>query len=410
MNVEGFVERLKNSDLHRLISEEVGKPLWESKQEVAAMMGKVEISLRAQSERAGEWERGNVHVRHKPIGRLAVIGPFNFPGHLPNGHIVPALIAGNSVVFKPSEFTPRTGQALVDLWELPEEQLKLVQGGPEVGQQLALDPTIDGLLFTGSHATGAKLSRLFANTPNRILALEMGGNTPIVLSPVADAKAAAQTILLSAYLTSGQRCTCARRLIALPGTENVIEALVELIAKIRVGSYTEEPEPFMGPVINERAATRILESYTELCARGGKPIVPMKRDGAFITPTLLDTTAVMDKPDEEIFGPLLQLIHVRTFDAAIIEANNTRYGLAAALISDDVKEWERFQREIKAGVINWNNKTTGASSAAPFGGVGISGNHRPTAYYSADTVNYPVASIEADHVTYQPHIGIDEGV
>jgi succinylglutamic semialdehyde dehydrogenase len=408
--MEGFVERLKNSDLHRLISEEVGKPLWESKEEVAAMISKVAISIRAQEERAGEWSRGNVHVRHKPHGTLAVIGPFNFPGHLPNGHIVPALLAGNSVVFKPSELTPRVGKALVDLWQLPEEKLRLVQGGPEVGQRLATDPEINGLLFTGSHKTGTALARLFGNMPEKILALEMGGNTPLVVHTVDDMRAAAQTIILSAYVTSGQRCTCARRLIVTEEGAEVIDVLVEMTAKIRIGSYTDSPEPFMGPVINEKAANRVMANYKGLITRGGKPLVSMKQDGRFLTPGLVDVTSVVDRPDEEIFGPLLQLIRVKTLDAAIVEANNTRYGLAAGILSDNERDYVKFRNQVKAGVINWNNRTTGASSAAPFGGVGISGNHRPTALYSVDICNYPVASIEAERVTYQPHTGIDEGV
>ena len=168
------------------ISRETGKPLWETRAEIGSMIGKVDISITAQAERAGEKHNampfGQAVLRHRPHGVMAVLGPFNFPGHLPNGHIVPALLAGNTVVFKPSEMTPATGAAMAEAWDdagLPPHVFQLVQGGRETGEAL-VGGDIDGLLFTGSAGAGAHFRRLFADKPHVILALELGGNNPLV--------------------------------------------------------------------------------------------------------------------------------------------------------------------------------------------------------------------------------------
>ncbi len=384
-----FKELLKTSDLATLISKEVGKPLWESKTEVAAMCAKIDISIEAQEARCGTYP----HYHHRPIGTLGILGPFNFPGHLPNGHIVPALLAGNNVIFKPSEHTPRTGEAMCELWKeagLEEGRLTLIQGGAEVGEELARSD-IDGLLFTGSRDVGLKLSRIFAQTPEKMLALEMGGNNPIVVHDIKDVEAAAYITLFSAYVTSGQRCTCARRLITT--SDAVVETLIEMIGQIRVGHYTDTPEPFMGPLITAGAVSRMLKAQESL---GGEILVEMKQLGPkMLTPGLIE---VSNGPDCEFFGPLLQLIRVSTLDEAIEQANKTRYGLAASILTDKRSHFEEFSKRVRAGVINWNAPTAGASSKAPFGGVGFSGNHRPSAYYAADYCNTPVATLQHEEL------------
>ncbi|MDQ2695976.1 MAG: succinylglutamate-semialdehyde dehydrogenase, partial [Pseudomonadota bacterium] len=392
------------------IARETGKPLWESLTEVAAMINKIPLSRAAWRERAGERRADTPDarsvVRHKPHGVVAVLGPFNFPGHLPNGHIVPALLAGNTVVFKPSELTPRVAQKTLELWQaagLPPGVINLVQGGRDTATQLAGHAGIDGLFFTGSPAAGKALHRLFAGQPGRILALEMGGNNPLIVHRVADLDAAAYHVIQSAYLSAGQRCTCARRLIVPRGGDGdrFIDRLAQRLAGVRVGPWTDRPEPFMGPVISNGAADRLLAFQAQLEAGGGRPLVAMRRlveHRPFLTPGLLDATACR-RPDEEAFGPLLQVIRTADFPAALAEANNTVYGLAAGLLSDDRPLFEEFYRAIRAGVVNWNRPLTGASSAAPFGGVGESGNLRPSAYYAADYCAYPVASLEAERVT-----------
>ena len=402
------VVRKREADFAGLIARETGKPYWEAQTEVGAVINKVEISIAAYSERTPqrklEAALGNkIAVRHKPHGVLAVLGPFNFPAHLPNGHIVPALLAGNAVVFKPSEKTPATGAFLVDCFHaagIPEGALRLLVGGPEEGKALASQPGIDGLLFTGSARAGQALHRQFAETPHKILALELGGNNPIVVWNAKDLEAAAIIVVQSAYLSAGQRCTAARRLIVEDGKEGpLIEAVTKLIDRIIVDHPFADPQPFMGPVIDLASANLLQEQWVELMMKGGRPIRRLDRpfeDRPYLTPALIDVTDAKDRPDEELFGPVLQMIRVTDFDAAIDEANNTRFGLAASLIGGSPEMYDRFWANVRSGVINWNKPTTGAPSNAPFGGVGLSGNHRPSAFYAADYCAYPVTSVQAN--------------
>lgn len=402
------VVRKKEAEFAELISKETGKPYWEARTEVGAVVNKVEISIDAYAERTPqrklEAAMGNkVAVRHKPHGVLAVLGPYNFPAHLPNGHIVPALIAGNAVVFKPSEKTPAVGEFLVHCFheaKIPEGVVRLLIGGPDQGRALASEPGIDGLLFTGSARAGQSLHRQFAETPHKILALELGGNNPLVVWHAKDIEAAAALVVQSAYLTAGQRCTAARRLIVEEGKEAELLAMVDkLLDRLIVDEPFADPVPFMGPVIDLAAADHVQEQWVNLMMKGGKPLRRLERpfdDRPFLTPAIIDVTDIRDRPDEEIFGPVLQVIRVSDFDAAIEEANNTRFGLAASLIGGSPEMYDKFWANVRAGVINRNKPTNGAPSNAPFGGVGLSGNHRPSAFYAADYCAYPVTSSEAD--------------
>ncbi|MDQ7977844.1 succinylglutamate-semialdehyde dehydrogenase [Paraburkholderia sp. SARCC-3016] len=389
------------------IGRETGKPLWEARTEVASMAAKVDISIQAYHERTGEKRSviadGTAVLRHRPHGVVAVFGPYNFPGHLPNGHIVPALIAGNAVVFKPSELAPAVARATVEVWHeagLPAGVLNLVQGEKDTGVALANHRQIDGLFFTGSSGTGTLLHKQFGGRPEIVLALEMGGNNPLVVAQVADLDAAVHHTIQSAFLSAGQRCTCARRILVPDDAfgERFVARLVDVTSRIRVGTYDADPQPYMGAVITAHAAARLVEAEARLVERGARPLLGMRqRDPAlgFVSPALLDVTAVPDLPDEEHFGPLAQIIRYDTFEAAIERANDTAYGLSAGLLADDETQWTHFQRAIRAGIVNWNRPTNGASSAAPFGGIGRSGNQRPSAYYAADYCSYPMASVES---------------
>ena len=392
----------------RLIASETGKPLWETKTEVASVAAKVDISIQAQAERAGSrtGEVGGVRqvLRHKPHGVLAVLGPYNFPAHLPNGHIVPALLAGNSIVFKPSELTPAVADFMADCWAaagLPGGVLNIVHGGGETGRDLAA-ADIGGLLFTGSAHVGAALARQFAATPGKILALEMGGNNPLIVWDAAPGTldAVAALVVQSAYLSAGQRCTCARRLIVRDGDEGpLLDRVTALIDRIIIGAPFDEPQPFIGPVIANRAADGLVAGAEALVARGARVIRRLDRlrpDRPFLTPGLFDVTGLSGLADAELFGPFLQMTRVADWDAAIAAANATRFGLSAGLIGGDAALYDRFWAAARAGVVNWNRPTNGAASNAPFGGIGLSGNHRPSAYYAADYSAWPVASLEAD--------------
>ncbi|PZN96791.1 MAG: succinylglutamate-semialdehyde dehydrogenase [Alphaproteobacteria bacterium] len=392
----------------RVIATETGKPLWETKTEVASVAAKVDISITAQAERAGS-RTGEVSgvrqvLRHKPHGVLAVLGPYNFPAHLPNGHIVPALLAGNTIVFKPSELTPAVADFMADCWTaagLPPGVLTVVHGGGETGKALA-GGDIDGLLFTGSAGVGARLARQFADSPGKILALEMGGNNPLVVWDAAPETldAVAALVVQSAYLSAGQRCTCARRLIVRDGSEGpLLDRVTALIDRIIVGAPFDDPQPFMGPVIANHAADGLLAGAALLADKGATVIRPLTRhreDRPFLSPALYDITGLGGLPDAELFGPFLQMTRVADWDAAIAAANATNFGLSAGLIGGDAALYDRFWAASRAGVVNWNRPTNGAASNAPFGGIGLSGNHRPSAYYAADYTAWPVASLEAD--------------
>lgn len=389
-----------------LISDETGKPRWEAATEAGAIVGKVALTFEAFEQRRAEqsFPMGDARaaLRYKPHGVLTVFGPFNLPGHLPNGHIVPALLAGNTVVFKPSEQTPAIGQLMAECWHeagLPDGVFNLVQGARETGVALARHPGHDGILFTGSYPVGAALHRALIDSPHKILALEMGGNNPLLVHETPDLDAACYTIINSAYITAGQRCTDARRLILVQGEEAdaILKRLIEMIGRIRVGLPADEPEPFYGPVINTAAADAVLAAYDGLVARGGVPRVPMQRSercDALLSPGLIDVTGTTERDDDEVFGPLLQVIRAPSFDAAIAEANDTRYGLSASLLSGSRAHYDTFFARIRAGIINWNKPTSGASGKLPFGGIGKSGNHRPSGFFAADYCGFPVASVE----------------
>ena len=410
--------RARSEAFADLIARETGKPLWETRTEVEAVVAKVDISIASYHERTAQRRLEGAMgarnaLRHKPHGVLAVLGPYNFPAHLPNGHIVPALIAGNAVVFKPSEKAPASGAFLVDCYHaagVPQDLVQLLIGGPAQGRALAAHDGIDGLLFTGSAATGLALNRQFCDRPDKILALELGGNNPIVVWNATDIHAAAVIVVQSAFTSSGQRCTAARRLIVEDGKhEPLMTEIGKIVDRIIVAEPHNLPQPFMGPVIDNEAADHLQERFLSLMMKGGKPFRRMDRpiEGRpFLTPGIIDVTDVADRADEELFGPLLQLIRVPDFDAALAEANNSCFGLSAALIGGNPALYDRFWANIRAGVVNWNRPTNGAPSNAPFGGVGFSGNNRPGAFYAADYCAYPVTSSEAEQARAVIGVGL----
>ncbi len=398
--------KIHGAELAHLISVEVGKPMWEARGEVNSMAAKVDISIQAHAARTGtsvsQVADGDAVLRHRPHGVFAVFGPYNFPGHLPNGHIVPALIAGNTIVFKPSEYAPQTAIRTLQLWQqagAPDGVINLLNGGRDTGVLLAANHELDGVLFTGSSQTGSALHKQFGGQPGKMLALEMGGNNALVVWDVAERDAAVHHAVFSAFVSAGQRCTCARRLIVqdTPQAHDFLARLVEVSQRIVVGPHDAEPPPFMGPVISSAVARRLLQAQQQMLACGGRSLLEMrhlKPGSGFVSPGIVDVTDAVGIADEEWFGPLLQVIRVADFDAALRAANATAFGLSAALLADDAALWKKFQLRVRAGVLNWNRPTNGAASTAPFGGLGKSGNHRPSAYYAADYCAYPVASVE----------------
>ena len=416
--LKSFAAKLKKykKDFAVAISQETGKPLWESFMEVEAMINKIPISFKAYEERCAvvSNKEGTLshRTRFRAHGVIVVVGPFNLPGHLPLGHIVPALLAGNTVVFKPSEKTPLVGEKIAKIWEeagLPKGVFNLVQGAKETAQALVAHPGLDGLFFTGSAEAGQSIHRALCEHPEKILALEMGGNNPLIAADVKDVTAAAYLTIQSAFITSGQRCSCARRLIVVQGKNSgaFITRLVELTQKIKIGFWTDRPEPFMGPVISKEAAQRVRGWQDEFSAKGAEILTGLgnnERSPLLLRPAIVDVSALRNRPDVEIFGPFLQLIRVKNLEEAIQEANRTAFGLTAGLLSGRESDYKKFSQKIRAGIVNWNRPLTGASSEAPFGGVGKSGNHRPSAYFAADYCSYPVASMESAKLTLPVHL------
>lgn len=407
---KALLERHKE-ELAYTIGQETGKPLWESRTEVAAMIGKVDLSIDAYHERTGErlaeTPGGRRILRHRPHGVMAVFGPFNFPGHLPNGHIVPALIAGNTVVFKPSEQTPRTAEMTVRLWQqagVPDGVINLVQGARTTGEALAGHRDVNGILFTGSAATGAAIHRAVLDQPQKILALEMGGNNPLIIGSDVDVRAATWAALQSAFVSAGQRCTCARRLLVPQGPQGdaFLDSFVSAASQLVVGRFDQQdPTPYMGSLISPEAGDNLVAVQEKWLAAGGQALLPMSRvqgHRALLSPGIIDLTG-LPGDDEETFGPLLAVQRYGDFAEALQLANDTRYGLSAGLLGNDQRQYAQFLEEIRAGIVNWNQPITGASSAMPFGGVGLSGNYRPSAWYAADYCAYPVASLEQETLT-----------
>lgn len=404
-NFRSLVDQ-KRAALAECISQETGKMLWDAKAEVQTLYAKVEHTLDAYSARCKERIIENPLcqsiTRHRPLGVAVVLGPFNFPLHIPNGHILPALLMGNTVIWKPSPLTPKSAECLLSIWQevgLPKGVLQVLQGGSETGVALVASSGWDLLAYTGSSHVGQQILHATRNMPDKLVALEMGGNNALVIGQITDLTAAAYTIIQSAFLSTGQRCTCARRLVLVENenTPLLLKTLVEWTKKLSIGIYSDSPEPFMGPLITPEAVDHILSAQETLIRKQANPLLLAERlelGKAFISPGIVDVTDVVEREDKELFGPFLQVIRVRSMDEAIREANNTHYGLTAGLLSNDYNEYVHFFEHVRAGLINWNVPLTGASSAMPFGGIGWSGNYRPSGFYAIDACCYPVASME----------------
>ncbi|MFT5422514.1 MAG: succinylglutamic semialdehyde dehydrogenase [Phycisphaerales bacterium] len=401
-----------------LISLETGKARWECTGEANLIAGKVDITLEqgpdtgrqrvsgfefsmGQSKAASCWFR--------PHGVMTVIGPFNFPAHLPNGHIIPALLMGNTIVFKPSEKTPAVGQFLAQMYhdaltaaDAPTGVFNLVHGAVEVSKALTAHPDADGVLFTGSWPVGRAILEANLDHPGKIVALEMGGNNAAVIMDDADLHQAVAECVRCAFITTGQRCTCTRRVIV---HEKVADKVIAAIVRSAQSIVVDEPNAspvFMGPIISEQSRQAVFDFQSRLASSGGEVLVESTpvpgRDGWYLTPSVVKVPGFStDRDDcgcdEEVFGPLLRVSVVGSLDEAIEQANATRYGLASSIFTADTAAADRFRGEARAGCVNVNCGTAGASSKLPFGGLGWSGNHRPAGAFSLDYCAFPIAGM-----------------
>jgi succinylglutamic semialdehyde dehydrogenase len=363
-------------------------------------------------------------IRFKSRGVMAVVGPFNFPAHLPNGHIIPALIMGNTVVFKPSEQTPAVGQLMAELFqkaEFPPGVFNMVQGDGEAGRRLVAHEFVDGILFTGSYDVGLRIKQETIHHYWKILALEMGGKNTTVVWKDADINKAIYESLVGSFMSAGQRCSCTSRIIVHDSiAEEFTEKFYESAKKLTIGHWSEDP--FMGPLINEAAVEKYIR-FQEIAKREncenmmrGK-VLDLKHKGYYVTPSInlvekFDEKSVYQK--SEIFGPNVAIYKANDFDKALEIVNSSGYGLVMALFSKDKELYQKSLLEAKVGLLNWNRTTNGASSKLPFGGMGKSGNDRPSAHFAVQYCSVPVASLEDftefDHtkllpgMTYEPII------
>jgi len=390
----------------RLISQEMGKTLAEARQEAALLADKVAVTLeeRVRSRIAGYDVPGGPtrtnRCTWRPYGVMAVVGPFNFPAHLPNGHWVPALLAGNTVVFKPSERTPAVGALMGELMAeagIPDGVFRVVQGRGDVAASLVAHPAVDGVLFTGSWPVGRRILEANLDRPGRMVALEMGGSNPAIVMDDADLRAAVIECVRCAFVTTGQRCTCTRRVIVHERVaDRFIAALVDAARSVTVGAGDSEPAPFMGPLVTQEAREAVLRFQAERAGAGARVLLEASSaasEGWFLSPGVMQVDAFEPATDREVFGPLLQVAVCRDLDDAIVQANATEFGLAASVFTRSTAAVDRAMHGLRAGCINVNCGTAGASGKLPFGGLGRSGNLRPAGAGMIDACAYPVASM-----------------
>jgi succinylglutamic semialdehyde dehydrogenase len=387
------------------IAREVGKPLWEAKTEVGAMIGKVDLSLGegARFTASETLETLPGEIRYAPLGVLAVVGPFNFPGHLPNGQIVPALLTGNTVVHKPSEKTPCTATLIARCMHeagIPAGVFNVVQGDGRIGGQLSEHAGIDGVLFTGSVAVGRRIAQANAARPDRLIALELGGKNASIALDDCDLERTARAITFAAFVTAGQRCTATSRLFVTQGVAaKLIGRIAELTRAIKIG-YVLDPDVFMGPMIAESARDALLAGQAKARLHGYENVVTgaaLRVDhqhGFYVRPSVVRAGSpeleVPGYSDTELFAPDLAIHVVRDEDHALELASRSRYGLIAGVFTASREAFERAVDQLRVGVVCWNRPTAGASGRLPFGGVQDSGNHRPAGILAGLTCTYPM--------------------
>ena len=403
-----FIKKIDEhaDELTKIISQETGKTIWESKTEVSALKAKAQGTLE-------QWENQNKttlkdalpgvlgEVQTKPLGIISVLGPFNFPMHLPNGQIIPAILKGNSVLFKPSELTPGCGEWYCRLWweaGLPEGALALVQGQREVGVQSTINPSINGIFFTGSVPTGIAIMKATADTPQKLVALEMGGVNPLAIWDDANLEAAAFAAVTGFCLSTGQRCTATRRILIHSKIYNEFKnQFLKLTSKIQPGLPTDNV--FCGPLISAGSKDKFHAAKNRLVKSGGSIVFEQKLNsslptsGGFVGQTIIEGGDIKNFVKEETFSPLVVLEKINDMAELQEKCSWSLYGLSASIFTTQEKIYHDFWQGIQSGLINWNQPTNGASAKLPFGGVGLSGNHRPAGYDMIEHCSYKVSSL-----------------
>lgn len=385
----------KNKEkLQHILSLETGKPAWESATEITSAINKLESTLTAYQYRCHYPTRtiGNKKIQtvSKPLGLIGIIGPFNFPIHIPNGQIIPALLTGNTAILKCSEYAIRTTKEIESYWKQAFNNIDLpidfVYGNETIGKALVKHQDINAIFFTGSSVVGTNIEKECMKQ-RKPCALEMGGNNAIIIED--KLPNIMEHLTMSAFITAGQRCTCARRIIINKKHASIIPKWVEQIKKLTISPYPSNIDSFMGPVVLENIKETILRRKTQTSETllTAKDIGP----GGLITPRIELTN---NNNDEEIFGPMVFIELVDSIDAAIDRVNQSQYGLSTSIYTSSKKKFTHAFQCINTGIINWNTPTTGASGLAPFGGTKLSGNHKPGGFNMIDHCIIPTASNE----------------
>lgn len=377
--------------LTEAISREIGKPLWEAKTEALAMVTKVDNSLGEGATFTRDVTIADLpgELRHRPLGVVAVLGPFNFPGHLPNGQIVPALLSGNSVVFKPSDKGALTATVMARCFHeagFPPGVFNVVQGAVPIAEHLVTHAGINAILFTGSVPVGQRIVAANAHRPGVLVALELGGKNASIVLDDADLERTVREVAFSSFATAGQRCTATSRLFVTRGiAESFAERLGKVARELTVG-HPKDPEVFMGPVISEHTRTQLLAAQAKARAAGFEPLAAggvheARTRGFYVRPAVhrapKGVRTLAGYTDTELFAPDLALVVVDDVDEAISLANDVPFGLSAAVFTSSKAQFERCAEELEVGVLHWNRSSAGASGRLPFGGIKASGNHRP---------------------------------
>ncbi|MFZ9000128.1 MAG: aldehyde dehydrogenase family protein [Bacteriovoracaceae bacterium] len=403
----------KKNEIAEAISWETGKPLWESLTEAGALISKIDVTINDSLPRISNKEIEDIlpdtngHIIYRPLGPCFIIGPFNFPCHLANGQITSALLAGNSIIFKPSEKTCYSSQLMFECLaeaDFPNGVVNFIQGDGESASRIVKRKEVKGIFFTGSKEVGKLILKQTSGSLDKLVALELGGKNSSIICKDAQLDLTIEEVLKGSFLTTGQRCTSTA---LVPIHRSIMDEFLskfhDLAKKLIIDHpFEHEKEPFMGPLIDELAVKNYLnfigmakrEGIEEIM-RGKK--IEKKHNGNYVTPSIhlaekFDSSSLFLM--SEIFGPNCTFVPFDELDEAIAIANGTEYGLAASIFTKDINNYKHCINEIETGLVNLNRSTVGASSRLPFGGVKSSGNYRPAAVTTIDSCVYMMSSLE----------------
>ncbi|MBI4508966.1 MAG: aldehyde dehydrogenase family protein [Deltaproteobacteria bacterium] len=418
-----FLARLRDElsrrkhDLAVAISGDMGKPIWESNQEIESMLAKIDLvvddGLADLAMRRPVGVDGGYYYR--PLGVVAVIGPFNFPARLPHGQAITALVAGNAVVMKASELAPATGELYAEIMVaagIPPGVFQLIQGGPDVGAALSSHPDLAAVMFTGSYQTGLRIQRATLEQPGKLLVLEMGGKNATIVLADADIDQAAHDVASAAFITTGQRCTATSRLVVdRKVAPKLLERVVALAQRVPIG-YAFDDGVFMGPLVSEPLKKRFLSVVSQAERDPAvESLLPTgsaeaSRPGSYVRPSIhrvlrRDPSSAYQR--DELFGPDLAVYEVDGLEEAIAAANDCDYGLAMSVYTRSEEAWAKVLDTASVGLLGWNRPTIGSSSRMPFAGLRRSGNHRDGGVHLMRSVVHPVATIERRPL-FQPEL------